>query len=468
MNLINYAIPHVLNPWAVKDTDQAKNATPIDEITITPVEDIKVEKGSRRPMVDFIRNVLSLPTQLIYGDMGYNAGASDEDIAEARQFLAEKDLKNVAISANRYAPREVWGRIFSNPKTSLLSKCTMGIASGLFYTLSVSRLSGISGDYYSPAENTVHLFSNSKARAVLSCASAEKHNKIQNPVLYSLANTILPNVLMNRPVARELTKSWLNLDRVESAHRHFRESGDVTECNNVLYTLISSVVVKIFSPGESFILPKGGYMELGKSILLANLAQQTLSYIGKCIFTNKSQNLTETLRQKFQVVRTGILHGFVGVPIAFVTVITLTYVLKYLGLENVGKNSAAMKNYSKIVDSSFFDTAIMAPFLEELMFRVCLQDIMGSIFRKILPDRDVKLPFMEKIKLTALASIATASVLFGLMHLGNKTGLEQPINCMIGGFAYGLIYNKYGLFANFLAHATNNGIAFSLSKLLQT
>ncbi len=154
-------------------------------------EQINIQVGSSNFLVDGIRNVLSIPEKILLLNSKFNSGGvSEETILKMRDFLHENGLHDVSISVNQYKPQEVWRRIFTNPKTSLLSKCTVGIAAGLFETLAIPKLTGYIGDHYSPLPNTVHLFSDDLAIALHECGHAKDFNERANPILYALTSRL--------------------------------------------------------------------------------------------------------------------------------------------------------------------------------------------------------------------------------------------------------------------------------------
>lgn len=453
MNVVSY-LPRCINPFALHD----ENKTPSLDT------EIRVEQGSPRPVVDTIRNVLSIPMKLIMGNMEYNEGVSDEVIGEAKQFLSENSLGEVSISANQYKPQEMWRRIFTNPKTSLLSKCTLGVVEGLIETLTVPRLTGALGDHYRPQANTVYLSSNDSALALIPCAEALKYNSKYNPSLYSIFIEYVPALISSNPVVKELISCGLKLDKLSNAEEYFRLDGRLDKCMEVAYAGLSLLAIKVFSLHPASLLLNGDYKKLGMVIIIANLAHRALSFIGQYLTQDNTVSFYTSARERCKSLLIGLGVGAVDFCVSIANITALFYVLNHYGLLNVGRDAKVASDYSKSVSSSLFDTAIVAPFLEEVIFRVSFQDIASRILGKILPDREIKLPFF-KTKLTTIASIALASVAFGAAHLTNKTGLVQPLNCIFSGIVLGTIYHNYGFLSSFAAHATNNAITVAVSRL---
>ena len=154
-------------------------------LKIRKIEEIDIQVGSSNFFIDGIRNLLSLLPKLLLLNNNFNSGNVSKEITDkTREYLHDNNLHDVNVSMNQYKPQEVWHRTFTNPKTSLLSKCTAGLASCLIETLAFPKLSGFPGDHFNPLSNTVHLFSNDLAIALHECGHAKDLNGRKNPTLY--------------------------------------------------------------------------------------------------------------------------------------------------------------------------------------------------------------------------------------------------------------------------------------------
>jgi hypothetical protein len=151
---------------------------------------IEVQVGSSNyAFVDLIRNILSIPKKFLLLNSNINSGnVSNETIEKMREYLDANGLHDVAISVNQYKPQWIWDRIFTNPKTSVLSKCTIGFMHGLYETFSIPKLTG--GDHYDFASNTIHLFSNDASAALHACGHAKDYNQQEYPTLYALTKAL--------------------------------------------------------------------------------------------------------------------------------------------------------------------------------------------------------------------------------------------------------------------------------------
>ncbi len=157
--------------------------------TVKDKNTIEVQVGSSNAFVDLIRNILSIPKKFLLLNSNINSGnVSNETIEKMREYLDANGLHDVAISVNQYKPQWIWDRIFTNPKTSVLSKCTIGFMHGLDETFSIPKLTG--GDHYDFASNTIHLFSNDASAALHACGHAKDYNQQEYPTLYALTKEL--------------------------------------------------------------------------------------------------------------------------------------------------------------------------------------------------------------------------------------------------------------------------------------
>ena len=156
--------------------------------------------------------------------------------------------------------------------------------------------------------------------------------------------------------------------------------------------------------------------------------------------------------------RVGLLEGFKALSsLKAWGMIGLTYLGIYIAT-NVGMsvmrmegisnttNQAAIENAHMIPFVLITFTVIMAPIVEELVFRGIL---MGRVFN---PD--------------SIVGLILSSLLFGLIHRPNSIGVWIVYAGM--GFALGTVYRKFQkLEYCIMAHIINNSIAVSVVLLLQ-
>ncbi|MCH9633455.1 MAG: hypothetical protein S4CHLAM7_01800 [Chlamydiae bacterium] len=125
-------------------------------------------------VVNAIRNFLCIPSKIYYWDPAYASGCvSDQTTKRVSDYLQFNELPEIKVSINEYAPLSNAYRCMTNPKTSLLSKLTLGFYSSALYALSIPKLTGLFYiDTYDYASNTVHLFSDKPDVALFLAARA--------------------------------------------------------------------------------------------------------------------------------------------------------------------------------------------------------------------------------------------------------------------------------------------------------
>ena len=156
--------------------------------------------------------------------------------------------------------------------------------------------------------------------------------------------------------------------------------------------------------------------------------------------------------------RIGLLEGFKTLSsLKAWGMIGLTYLGIYIAtnvgmsvmrMEGIGNtaNQAAIENAHMNLFVLITFTVIMAPIVEELIFRGIL---MGRVFN---PD--------------SIVGLILSSLLFGLIHRPNSIGVWVVYAGM--GFALGTVYRKFQkLEYCIMAHMINNTIAVSMMLLLQ-
>ena len=156
--------------------------------------------------------------------------------------------------------------------------------------------------------------------------------------------------------------------------------------------------------------------------------------------------------------RMGLLEGFktlsslkawgmIGLTYLGIYIVTRVggMVMQMEGVSN-SANQAAIENAHMNPFLLITFTVIMAPIVEELVFRGLL---MGRVFN---PD--------------SIVGLIVSSLLFGLVHMPNSTGVWIVYAGM--GLALGIAYRKFQkLEYCIIAHIINNSIAVSMLLLLQ-
>lgn len=141
--------------------------------------------------------------------------------------------------------------------------------------------------------------------------------------------------------------------------------------------------------------------------------------------------------------------------------IILANIIDVVGLSTIWVDEVAGAAYEEFVSSSFIETAIKAPLLEEIFFRFVVQGSIQWLMDKIFPEMTVSI-FSYEIRLATLVSVVATAALFGYVHLANGLGIIQVILCATSGLVFGALKSQYGMGACTTAHMVNNAIAFIL------
>lgn len=179
---------------------------------------------------------------------------------------------------------------------------------------------------------------------------------------------------------------------------------------------------------------------------IASYTEKTVSSIAKSILSDP------------------ILIGIHAAVKAFPYYVGIAVVLEISGLGDIGVNMEMSDAYEEAVFLNPFNAIVQAPVFEELVFRETIQTTFMVLAEQILPDSDIEV-FSTQIKLSALVSIVATSILFGLAHLQNGTGLVQCVLATLSGLLLGYLKHEYGLSSSIAAHMTNNTIAWSIAQL---
>lgn len=169
----------------------------------------------------------------------------------------------------------------------------------------------------------------------------------------------------------------------------------------------------------------------------------TLLISAGALFLGKRVGLLEGFKALSSLKAWGMI-GLTDLGIYIATNVGMS-VMRMEGISNT-TNQAAIENAHMNPFLLITFTVIMAPIVEELVFRGLL---MGRIFT---PD--------------SIVGLIVSSLLFGLVHRPNSIGVWIVYAGM--GFALGTVYRKFQkLEYCIMAHMINNSIAVSMMLLLQ-
>ena len=169
----------------------------------------------------------------------------------------------------------------------------------------------------------------------------------------------------------------------------------------------------------------------------------TLLISAGALFLGKRVGLLEGFKALSSLKAWGMI-GLTDLGIYIATNVGMS-VMRMEGISNT-TNQAAIENAHMNPFLLITFTVIMAPIVEELVFRGLL---MGRIFT---PD--------------SIVGLIVSSLLFGLVHMPNSIGVWIVYAGM--GFVLGIAYRKFQkLEYCIMAHMINNSIAVSMMLLLQ-
>lgn len=138
----------------------------------------EIWKGNEIPPVDILGNVFSAFGKLIlWNDKVNNHYVSDETENAVRAYLDKygKELGNLEVEINRYAPGDAFRRLFTNSGVGPFYRYTFGLLTVLIGdTLLVNRLFGY--DSYNPYTHTVYIHSDIPALALYQLARARDYS----------------------------------------------------------------------------------------------------------------------------------------------------------------------------------------------------------------------------------------------------------------------------------------------------
>ncbi len=159
---------------------------PFQNHALQSVPKIQVSYGFENTFVNQARQMFTgVHKALFWNSLLSSGGISNSTVRRVTAFLQQNNLSNVQVNVNSYDPIGNAKRVFSNPKTGLISKCTFGIASSLIYTAFLNKYFGLFPDYYDFTSNTIHLYSNDPDLALLEGAKAAAYSEGGAPSIYA-------------------------------------------------------------------------------------------------------------------------------------------------------------------------------------------------------------------------------------------------------------------------------------------
>lgn len=156
---------------------------------VTATRESPIERGQRRPVLDGVGWVVSIPAKIILWDHrveNHRVSAGTEEAI--RRYLADNDLDHVKVRINQYAPLDDWRRLRRNTTVGWGYRATLGTLSVVGEAILPGRVIG--GDHYNPFTATIHLYSDVPAIALHEGGHAKDFARRRLPGTYALVALI--------------------------------------------------------------------------------------------------------------------------------------------------------------------------------------------------------------------------------------------------------------------------------------
>lgn len=117
-----------------------------------------------------------------------------------------------------------------------------------------------------------------------------------------------------------------------------------------------------------------------------------------------------------------------------------------------------------ILENRFY-FSVIAPTIEELLFRGGLQPLLILTIAALVPPLSTAMLLSTGLSITSAIAIAVTSLLFGFMHIFNAhdLALMQAMNAAILGITFGVVAVQYGIITVMAAHIIHNTIVITTS-----
>jgi hypothetical protein len=146
----------------------------------------QLERGRRAPVLDAIGWVVGIPSKILmlnYHVNNHNISLNTE--VQIQAYLAANGLDKVKVRLNEYAPLGEWRRLVRNKSVGWPLRYTFGTLAVAEYTLLPGRVFG--GDYYNPYTNSIYVYSDVPAIAVLEGGYSRDYAQHTYKGLYAVA-----------------------------------------------------------------------------------------------------------------------------------------------------------------------------------------------------------------------------------------------------------------------------------------
>ncbi len=206
---------------------------------------IDIEVGSQAPVIDALGWVFGIPRKVLLWDRRADShDVSSSTVGEVAQYLDDRQLHDVKVRVNQYAPGGEWKRLVANKRVGAGWRYTVGTLSTLGYTLLPGRLFG--RDNYNPYTNTLSVYSDAPALALAEAAYAKDVHQRKLPGTYATVQ-ILPLVAM-----------WHETLATDEVQQYVAIRGSKDELEDIRRQLYARYGMEL-GGAVSNILPDGGF-----------------------------------------------------------------------------------------------------------------------------------------------------------------------------------------------------------------
>lgn len=148
---------------------------------------IEVEEGKPRPIIDGVGWVVGIPGKLLLWNRKVdNHQVSPETRAAVVKYLDDNQMHDVCVRVNQYAPLQEWKRLRENRNVGAGWRYTVGLFSLAGYTVFPGRVFG--GDHYNPYTNSLYVYSDVPALAMIGGGYAKDVHSREYPGTYAVVN----------------------------------------------------------------------------------------------------------------------------------------------------------------------------------------------------------------------------------------------------------------------------------------
>lgn len=217
------------------------------------------EYGRKHLALDGAGWIAGIPSKLILWNAKVDShSVSEETEDQLRRYLREKQLTDVKVRVNQYAPFQEWKRLAANQEIHPGWRYTVGAWSVTRYTLLPGRIFG--GDEYNPFTNTISLYSDRTSLALREAARAKQVQEANWKGLYS-ASLFVPG-----------SPLWTDTLAIRDVRAYARETGQPALEREVYLVLFPAWGSRV--GGSAFLYANAGQ---------AQLLQGSLALVGHAV-----------------------------------------------------------------------------------------------------------------------------------------------------------------------------------------